>query len=168
MKGFSAVQNAFVRLHEYHVHLLTLAREKTAMIRKNSVKDLHEIVRREQKAIRELRKLERERQQTVETLTVNICPADVRAEMMNDWLPYLADQERSALEVLRDQLREVIEALRIQNALNQQLLGDSLAVVQTTLRALQSSTDAVAYSPITKVSGRSDQAPPISMFDSKA
>ncbi|MBB6450373.1 hypothetical protein HNR44_002356 [Geomicrobium halophilum] len=145
MNEIKALRNLMKQLRQHHEYLLTLAEQKTTAIRNSHRKALKDVMLLEQEEVRTLRQMERERVRVVARVVEQYCPHLESTETMMDWLPYLPDGERTKVEGFREELQTVIQQLKAQNELNQQLLQDGLAVVRATLKAFYPSEDYIGY-----------------------
>ncbi|TMW72373.1 flagellar protein FlgN [Alteribacter natronophilus] len=120
-------------LHEVHKELLLLAEEKSSVIIRGEFSRLQEIVREETKLVSRASELENLRIDAAKAVLNN--QAEVENPAVEDLLPHLTDSEAETLRHLRERLLETIRELQERNRRNDELLEDSLRLVNMTLEA---------------------------------
>ncbi|MFB4161672.1 flagellar protein FlgN [Geomicrobium sp. JSM 1781026] len=168
MSVVNELANAFEQLEQRHLYLLELAERKTEEIKQANVKAIQEVVKFEREQVKEVRRLERDRQQMTARVMKEFVPHEPSDVPMSEWVNKLPDEEQSLLTQRSSTLLAAIERLKERNELNQELLSDSLAVVQSTLQMIQPDEEAIAYAPAgSSAKGKNDYQR-YSAFDSKA
>lgn len=153
------------KLEKMHKSLLKLAYHKTELIKIGDMAGLDQMIKDEQTHVAAISQLEQQRQKVVTdylgakgiALTGQATVADVM-EAAND------PKEKEKLQEIRKRLLLVIDQLKKQNDLNQQMVFQSLQFVNMTLDLLRPQPDQINYSK-KEVRGRNMQK---TYFDSKA
>jgi len=130
-----------------HKSLLALTDQKTAIIISQDIKELIHVLKDEQTHVAAIEALEKQRM----LLMGNIEQID----------------QAIALQPLQSQLIELIESIQKKNELNQQLLTQSLQLINLELDLLTSSQQVNSYN-YTKVENDVPPLTPASTFQSKA
>ncbi|WP_154307324.1 flagellar protein FlgN [Metabacillus lacus] len=146
-------------LLEKHHELYSIGLEKTELLKSNRVKELQQLIQKEQAALSSLQKLEEKRMQETasflgvsENTTLSACAE--RAQ----------PSERKTLEKLMESFYDIHEKLRAVNTLNQQLTHQAMQFVTLTMDMLMPQETAAVYTkPAAKTENK--RRP---LFDSKA
>lgn len=150
-------------LIELYTHLLQVSKQKTEAIKAYQLEPLEKLLVTERKLIQQIEKAESKRYQVVKAwFDSNESPGTERT--ITVMLAKLADDSiKKELERLSTQLRDLLTELKKQEALNQQLLEQSLQFVHLSLNMMNPSMEQINY-------GRNDTSPlpKRSVFDSKA
>lgn len=154
------------KLEKMHKSLLEHAYRKTELVKNNDMAELDNMLKVEQSHVAAIEQLEEERQQKVmeyfrsKGIEVSTPPTVLELiEATED------EKERKQLADIRERLLQVIEQLKRQNDLNQQLIFNSLQLVNVTLNMLRPQPEPFNYSGKNASGGGVLRQ---SMFDSKA
>ena len=148
-----------------HETLLEQAKTKTEVIKVGDVEALKGITNEERKLIKMVNTAQKDLlNQAKDFLEQRSNSMD--APTLQDCLPFVIAQEQQTLTTLQSQLVEKVSLLKRQNDLNQQLLKQSLSIVQLSLDLLTPDIDTYNYE-------RPDSSQPFeqhgrSLFDSNA
>lgn len=142
-----------------------IALEKTELLKKNEVKKLEELLKKEELEIHLLEQTERKRLAAV-TEFMNQNGIEAEDTTMSALLPYLTGNDKERFEKLQMKLVEELVELKERNELNEQLTKQSLYFVNASLAMLSpEETTAMTYQrPNNKKQEQGRQ----SIFDSKA
>jgi flagellar biosynthesis/type III secretory pathway chaperone len=147
------------KLCALHEILYQLEQEKEKIVKENNVDGLNKLLAKEQKYIAAIQTMERERKKVVanwlgqENATISDC------------IEKAVDKEKEKLFQLREKLIDIVESLKQQNHLNQQLIYQSLQFITFSLNLLHPQPKDTTYSPPNqKMKERHGR----SLFDSKA
>ncbi|AOV08516.1 flagellar protein FlgN [Sporosarcina ureilytica] len=143
-------------LEKMHTSLLSLAHEKTALIKDGDMAALNQLLKDEQAHLAAIAQIEQQRQQTV----VDYLRKQGRFVSEN---PTISDVERAvqstseeeSLTEARDRLLHVIHDLKWQNDLNQKLTYQSLQFVNLSLDMVRPQQETVTYSK-NEISGKNE------------
>lgn len=153
------------RMLEIQVRLLETAREKIELLKNNDVEQLEKLLKKEEKEVDLLEKVERERQTAVAEF-IKQHGIETEEHTLSAIMPYLDENDQKTIEQLQEKLLETIADLKQYNDLNEQLTRQSLYFVNAQLAALTPNTDSTyGYQhPNQKLKPQRPQ----SIFDSKA
>lgn len=154
------------KLEKMHKSLLEHAYKKTELVKNNDMEELDKILKVEQSHVAAIEQLEQLRQKKVveffQLKGIKVSSPPSVAEL----LEVIEDEEESQqLSDVRNRLLKVIDDLKKQNDLNQQLIYNSLQLVNVTLNMLRPQPEEINYSEKTV---RGGNAPRQSLFDSQA
>lgn len=152
---------------DLHKELKELAKQKTEMIKKGDTPELQFLLKKENKAIQDIRKTEETLVQNT-TLFLEQKEMEIDSPILSKVIEVVEDtQEKSTILEQKEKLENEIKELKELNQLNQDLLTQSLQFVQLSLELLQPDIDSYNYDRSEKEHGNSKQTNH-SMFDSKA
>ncbi|ATH93437.1 hypothetical protein ACH95_01380 [Bacillus glycinifermentans] len=149
------------RLCVLHEHLLTLSERKTEALKKNEIKELSEILTKEQKYVQAIEQTEEARiEATKECLgkadtTISTCISEAEGS------------DKTALEQLFERMSQLVTRLKDVNHLNKQLTIQSLQFITLTLDMLLPKEGNANYGKPQEPS-QSRGSSRLSLFDSKA
>jgi flagellar biosynthesis/type III secretory pathway chaperone len=141
------------RLLKSHEDLLTLGERKTEVLKLGDMKALDVLLKEEDLLVKKLQMIEKERMLKFANVT------------LGDMLDQAEAPEKEKLLHLQEQLVQAYETLKSRNALNQQLLEQSLQYVNMSLSMVQPQCEPATYSNTKKNPYNNSSA---SLFDSKA
>lgn len=147
-------------LYKLHSSLHEIAVKKTDIIKNGDIESLNGIMKEENKHVQAIMKLEEARQKAAK----QICP-ELDKPTVSDCLNQLHESEQECLLAAAEKLTEMVEQLKEQNHLNQQLLHNSLQFVHFSLNLLRPQPASINYAPPTK---KTQNHPAPGMFNSKA
>lgn len=151
---------------ECYEGLLTLAKYKTDSIVDRQMEMLEEVLKREQEFIGRTARLEKSRETILGDIStvLNIRPNELTVSKLITKLDK-TPEEQSKLSLLRKDLLEITQELKIQNTTNEALLKQSIDFIEFTLNALQSmhSHSSSGY----QSKGDESEQPSVSFFDTK-
>lgn len=162
------IVSVLMRLERMHKSLLELAYKKTELIKIGNMEELNQMLKDEQAHVAAIEQLEQQRQ--------NLVTEYLREKgITHSDSPTVADvikvaerpEEKEQLETIRNQLILVIDDLRKQNDLNQQLVFQSLQFVNITLDLLRPRPEQINYSG-NEVRGTQQVTHKKTYFDSQA
>ncbi|MBB5149718.1 flagellar protein FlgN [Ureibacillus thermosphaericus] len=154
------------KLEKMHKSLLEHAYKKTELVKNNDMEELDKMLKVEQSHVAAIEQLEQLRQKKVveffQLKGIKVSSPPSVAEL----LEVIEDEEESQqLSDVRNRLLKVLDDLKKQNDLNQQLIYNSLQLVNVTLNMLRPQPEEINYSEKTV---RGGNAPRQSLFDSQA
>lgn len=153
------------KLNKLHTSLYELAVLKTEAIKQGAIEELDKLLKEEQKHVTAINMVEKERAGATIQFLDELGIGKDSFPTLSDCIEAADDHEKVQLKEMQTSLVEVIDDLRYQNELNQQLIQQSLQFVNMNLSMIQPQPDQMNY-------GRNQQemknAPRRSMFDSKA
>ncbi|TQE91421.1 flagellar protein FlgN [Ureibacillus terrenus] len=153
------------KLEKMHKSLLDYAHQKTELVKHNDVDELNNILKIEQSHVAAIEQLEAQRQEKVKEYFrakgLKVSGPPTVAELME---AVEDEEERRRLADVRSRLMNVIEALKRQNELNQQLILNSLQFVNVTLNMLRPQAEPINYSGRMSQGGGASRQ---SLFDSQ-
>jgi flagellar biosynthesis/type III secretory pathway chaperone len=141
------------RLFKSHEELLALGERTTEVLKLGDMKALDALLKEEDLQVKKLQIIEKERLKKFANVT------------LGDVLEQATGEEKARLEHLQKQLLEVFEDLKSRNALNQELLEQSLQYVNMSLSMFQPVNEPATYSNSKSNPYNTNSA---SLFDSKA
>ncbi|MEK4497056.1 flagellar protein FlgN [Ureibacillus sp. FSL W8-0352] len=154
------------KLEKMHKSLLEHAYRKTELVKNNDMEELDKILKVEQSHVAAIEQLEQLRQKKVveyfQSKGIEMSSVPTIAELLE---AVEDEEERQKLADVRNRLLKLVENLKIQNDLNQQLIYNSLQLVNVTLNMLRPQPEEINYSEKTV---RGGNAPRQSLFDSQA
>ncbi|WP_062199955.1 flagellar protein FlgN [Massilibacterium senegalense] len=158
MEATAIVQllDTFIQTHQ---ELNQLAKEKEQAVIHSDLEQIKTIIQKETMYVKMLEQLERQREQIAKQV---IQTGDRSLKAM---LPFFHEQDQVTMIERQQTLMAEIETLQYQNALNQQLIFDSLKFINLSLDLAQ------PVDPFARYSDRTDEEdgrPVRSMFDTKA
>lgn len=144
--------------------LLAVAEQKTEVIKQNDISELNEILKSEQKHIALINQLESQRR--AETVRVMGGQLMNRQEepVLSDVMAVVSGSEQEQLKTLQRELVTCIQHLKERNDLNQQILYQSMQLVNLTLDLIQPRPQTFNYERPQK---QTNGAKPRSVFNSK-
>ncbi|MBD3108500.1 flagellar protein FlgN [Bacillus sp. AGMB 02131] len=153
------------QLIQLHSSLHKLTAQKTEAIKTNDIDSLNTLLNAEQKHVKAIEQIESARQQEV----IKLLAAHNRqtSDDFQDVLEVAAEKDKQQLISKRDQLLHIIEELKNQNSLNQQLIFHSLQYINISLDMLRPQNQQANFNyekPAAAKQGLVNRA----MFDSKA
>ena len=141
--------------------LLAVADRKTEVIKENDVSALNEILKMEQKHIALINQLEQQRRAE----TARLLMSGTGEPALSDVISMVDGKEKEQLKSLQKELVTCIQLLKERNDLNQQLLYQSLQLVNLTLDLIQPTPQSFNYErPEKQMMGAKTR----SVFNSKA
>lgn len=154
-------------LEKMHTSLLSLAHEKTMLIKENNTAKLDQLLKDEQAHIAAINQIENQRQLAV-TDYLNKQGRNVSGNFsISDIIQIIeSPTEKQALTEAKDRLLHVIHDLKWQNDLNQKLTFQSLQFVNLSLDMVRPQQDAMNYSKNEIQGTKESKVRPA--FDSKA
>lgn len=153
------------KLEKMHNSLLKLSYHKTELIKVGDMAGLDQMLKDEQAHVAAISQLEQLRQKTVTDYLRAKGTARSGQATVADVMEVATDsKEKEKLQEVRKRLLLVIDQLKKQNDLNQQMVFQSLQFVNMTLDLLRPQPDQINYSK-KEVRGRNIQK---SSFDSQA
>ncbi|MBM7618370.1 flagellar biosynthesis/type III secretory pathway chaperone [Bacillus tianshenii] len=153
--SISAIITILEKLATLHDYLYELTVRKADIVKNNSLEDLQNLNKEEQKFLKAISQLEQQRLALSNNKTIS------------ELMVVATDEEKTALLQLKDRLSISIEQIQEQNDLNQQLLQQSLQFIAVTLNTLTQEPSAVTYEKSANIK-KNTNTPTRSMFDSKA
>jgi flagellar biosynthesis/type III secretory pathway chaperone len=154
---------------EVYNGLLPVAREKTQVIVNNDTVALQEITAKEQEAIDQVTALENKRVRVMEDISVVLGKKEKNLNLST--LIGLLDQqlnEKKALSVLHDKLKETVNILAQINNRNKTLIQQSLEMIEFNMNFIQSTRMSPGNNTYTKnASQSSEKSMSTGMFDAK-
>lgn len=164
--GIEAILEVMNKLQEAHVALLKLTKEKAPIIVRNEVEQLNNIVSKENKIVRHIAELDQQRLMAVSEYLMSRGYAPNPRITVSDLIKIIFKAEdKLLLEEAQVKLLAVIEELKQENALNQQLIEQSLAFIDYSLDLVLGAPedDAIYRNPAQQRSGGRP-----GVFDTKA
>lgn len=149
------------RLCVLHEHLLTLSERKTEALKKNEIKELSEILTKEQKYVQAIEQTEEAR---IETTKECLGKADTT---ISTCISEAEGSDKTALEQLFERMSQLVTRLKDVNHLNKQLTIQSLQFITLTLDMLLPKEGNANYGKPQEPS-QSRGSSRLSLFDSKA
>lgn len=144
--------------------LLKMARQKTDILKQGDIGALNSMMKDEQAHIAAMNQLEEARRKEAAML-LSGQPIYYHEPSLSDLLDRISGEEREQLRALQTELLQTIRELQERNALNQELIMQSLQFVNLNLDMLSPPTDMDAYNY------QKEETPPAynrSLFNSKA
>lgn len=148
--------DTFIQMHQ---ELNLLAKEKEQAVINSDLEQIEAIIQKENMYVKRLEQLERQREQ----MAKQVIPTGNRS--LQAMLPFFHEQDQATMIERQQTLMAEIETLQYQNALNQQLILDSLKFINLSLDLAQPVDPFAHYSDRTD---EEDERPVRSMFDTKA
>lgn len=164
--GIEALLDMMSKLQEAHVALLKLTKEKSQIIISNQTEQLNMIVSKENKLIRSIGELDQQRMVVVNEYVMSRGYAPNPRITINDLVKIIFKAEdKQVLAEAQKKLLAIIVQLKEANALNQQLIEQSLSFIDYSLDLFTGAPedDVIYHNP---ASHRSGSRP--GMFDTKA
>ncbi|WP_417898896.1 flagellar export chaperone FlgN [Bacillus haimaensis] len=153
--SISAIITTLEKLATLHDYQYELTVRKADIVKNNSLEDLQNLNKEEQKFLKAISQLEQQRLALSNNKTIT------------DLMVEATDEEKTALLQLKERLSISIKHIQEQNELNQQLLQQSLQFITVTLNTLTQEPSAVTYEKGANIK-KNTNTPTRSMFDSKA
>lgn len=148
-----------------HEHLLTLAKQKSNILKTGDIDSLNQQMKEEQKYILAIKQIENERIKLVQQMLSNYRLRDDEYTL-SKVIEVSNEPLKQKLKDIKSKLIVIIEELKQVNALNQQLTHQSLQFVNVTLDMLRPEPIATNYGHPDKKEKENQSKR--SMFDSKA
>lgn len=153
------------QLLELHQSLLAISENKTEVLKKGDTDALKQLLKKEQKHVQALNKIEKTRLQQVSSWTT-ANQLDIEETNVTALLECVKDKkEKDDLERVATQLTELLVALKQQEQLNQQLTKQSLQFVQLSMDMIAPTIQSINYGNQKQSTDKSSKR---SVFDSKA
>lgn len=153
------------KLNKLHISLHNLANQKTEAIKLNDIDALEKLMNDEQKHVKAINQVEKERQKEVELFFSG--RGVTHSSNLLDVISLANEDEKKRLIENREQLLQITSDLKNQNNLNQQLIYQSLQYVNLSLDMLRPPN--INYNYDKPVQAKAGHTPSNkSMFDSKA
>jgi flagellar biosynthesis/type III secretory pathway chaperone len=134
------------KLVELHRELLALAKEKTPVLVHNQIDQLNAIIHKENRLIRQVADLDRQRVQTIgEYLISRGYTPDPRVTISDLIKIIFKAEDKKALMNAQKKLLDSITELRKLNEVNQKLIEQSLAFINYSLDLLVDDPDQYAF-----------------------
>lgn len=154
------------KLEQLHKSLLTLAYEKTALIKTGDIHRVDQLLKDEQAHVAAIIQMDNERQAVVANYLTEQGSSVPTNPTVAHILQITPEPDKQRLEEARDRLLHAIHELKIQNDLNQKLTYQSLQFVNLSLDMVRPRPESVNYSK-TEVQGEQKSSNQAS-FDSQA
>lgn len=153
-------------LEKMHKSLLSLAHDKTALIKNGDMEALDQLLKGEQAHLAAIAQMDVQRQAAVTDYLTVQGRSVPNNPTVADVLKVTPEETSNRLEEARDRLLHVIHDLKWQNDLNQKLTYQSLQFVNLSLDMVRPQPESVNYTK-TEVKGQAVSKEQIS-FDSRA
>ena len=153
-------------LEKIHRSLLSLAYDKTEIIKNGDMEALDQLLKGEQAHLAAISQMDVQRQTAVTDYLTDQGRSVPVNPTVSDVLSITPEEERTRLEEARDRLLHAIHDLKWQNDLNQKLTYQSLQFVNLSLDMVRPQPESVNYTK-TEVKGRA-QSNEQTTFDSQA
>lgn len=128
---------------EIYEDLLVIAKDKRQIIIDGRTKDLDAMTKKEQALVLSLGKLEEIRAKIINEILKEKNLVSVNS--MNELIGYFTDKERMEAATLRTKLKEIVEGIKNENDTNEQLLQQSLDIINFNLNLLTQVNDHSSY-----------------------
>ncbi|EGL83791.1 FlgN family protein [Caldalkalibacillus thermarum TA2.A1] len=167
MRMLIATLEELIQAHEM---MLDIAQKKQEVLVKGDVQQLSALLQEEGTWLKQVSKLEHERQFQVEDCLRRLGLKAEEDITLSRLLPLIPDkEERNQVEALATQLLEIIGRLQRQNELNMRLTQDALKAVNHSLEVLTQSEPELTYQkPEQNGKNHSSEPSRRSFFDTKA
>lgn len=154
------------QLNTLHTQLLELGKKKKDIIIKNDIDALAKLIQEESKLAKQVAGSEQQWISAAKAVFVSYGIEPEPSLTVSDLLKLIKDEEeRGALQQAQSELLVTMHELKQVNALNQQLIEQSLAFIDYTINILAGTTDDVTYGkPSNPQQGHSYRG----MFDARA
>lgn len=129
------------QLENLHRNLLQLAEKKTDILKKGDMESLKEIMKDEQYYLGQIDTLEAERTEAAKALLPNLTEPK-----LHEILPLLSEEEQLKVTKAKNNLEDILLQLKEFNMLNQQLIYQSMQILNSTLSLLRPTNKAYNYS----------------------
>ena len=162
-----AVTDTMYRLNEVHMILLDLAEEKREALVHNRVDELNQIVHQENKLLKQVTELDAQRVEAIGHALVQRGYTPNPRVTVSDLIRLIFKAEdKKALMDAQTMLLSTIKTLQEKNALNEQLIQQSLSFIEYSLNLMIGAPedDAVYQNPTQQHNMKRNQ----SFFDSRA
>ncbi|MDX8363819.1 flagellar protein FlgN [Cytobacillus sp. IB215665] len=159
-----ALQSTLQKMYKIHKSLYDLGTKKTDIVKKGDIKALDTLLKDEQKHVAAIRTLDEERKKQVYKMVSGHTIAGSEPTV-TDCIDIAAGDDKQQLIHIQSQLTQIINELKQQNELNQQLLYQSLQFVNISLDMLLPQPEVFNYEKPAMSEG---PQPSRSLFDSKA
>ncbi|WP_062354116.1 flagellar protein FlgN [Bacillus kwashiorkori] len=130
-----------LKLIQLYESLYTIAKNKSEVIKNGDLDALNQIMKSEQTHITAITALENERLNWTKNL------AGYETATLLDCIQLASGSEKEKLTEIHEELSELLQKLKAQNELNQQLIHQSLQFVNFSLNMLLPQPDNVTYGP---------------------
>lgn len=150
------------KLCKLHKSLYELAVKKTDIIKAGDMDALNQLLKDEQAHIAAIDRMEKERQKAAKAFAQHLDQPTV-----TDCMDRLSTAEQDKAVRITDDLTEIVNNLKEQNQLNQQLVHHSLQFVNVSMSLLRPQPENINYGPPTKNKQTSEKNSQ-GMFNSKA
>jgi flagellar biosynthesis/type III secretory pathway chaperone len=166
MSSIQALLDSMNKLRDMHKALLELAKDKTQVLVRNDVDMLNQIVNKESKLTRLILEADQERIQLINEYLLsrgyNPNPKITISDLVR---AIFKAEDKQALSDAQISLLQVLVELKERNAINQQLIGQSLAFIDYSLDLVvgTSGDDMVYHNPTQQKYGNR-----LGVFDSRA
>lgn len=151
---------AMDKLYKLHVSLYEVAKRKTEIVKRGDMDSLNSIMKEEQAHIAAIKKVEEERQNAVN----EILPHKENPTVL-ECIGAVDHGVQQELVAMKDKLMDIVNELKEQNYLNQQLVHHSLQFVNVSLNVLRPQPQNINYGPPSK--GTQSSKTTHGMFSSK-
>lgn len=159
----TAIIEQLDKLIKLHENLNKLSVQKTEVIKKGDMEALDKFLKNEQKFVKAIEQVERERQLAVASLLSEQNKSD--STSLTDVLSFVTEAEKEKLLQQRERLLQVVQELKDHNSLNQQLIFHSLQYVNLSLDMIRPQLTNMNYDNPSK---RDNSKLSRGMFDSRA
>ncbi|GEL78712.1 flagellar protein FlgN [Tenuibacillus multivorans] len=153
------------KLYQLNESLLTLSKQKTELVKKSQIDEFNELLMKERKHAQAIEQVESKRVKLTDEWFQQHAPNESE-QTISQLIELLED------EALKGQLQEVYEKLiynladlKQQEALNQDLIQQSLQFIELSMEMFQPQSKNINYD---KTKDQPNQKPNTSVFDSKA
>lgn len=150
-----------MKLVALHRGLYDLAKNKTEALKKNDIDSLQQIVKEERKFVKTIEKFNEQ----LKTISLQNNPPTKNVTFVQ-LIELFGEDERRALVDLTEKLIHIMNKIKIQNDLNQELLKQSLDFIHYSIEMLLPQLDEYNYEQPN--APQYNESKTRSMFDSKA
>ena len=128
-----------------HKSLNQLAKQKTEIIKTGDTDSLNNLIKEEKKHIQAIQKFEADRQKASEEFLAKFEQSDNSNPTISECINFANPTEKQKLNQLKSELQTQIQALKDRNELNQQLIKQSLQLINLSLDLLMPEIDTYNY-----------------------
>ncbi|MYL30981.1 MULTISPECIES: flagellar protein FlgN [Halobacillus] len=149
------------KLTQLHKSLLTVSQAKTEALKHNGIEEMQKLLQKERKHVQAVKQIEKQRAEAAAEWFEEQGYTG-QEQTVSAMLELLSGEEKEELQRVYEALIFVLSDLKQQEALNAELIQQSMQFIHLSLNTLEPSIQSMNYG------NQRQEAPKRSLFDSKA
>ncbi|RPF54355.1 flagellar protein FlgN [Aquisalibacillus elongatus] len=163
--SIQAITEHLEKLYQLNESLLALSKEKTELVKKSKIDEFNDLLMKERKHAQGIEQVENKRMKLTDDWFQQHAP-DAEEQTISELIERIEDEsEKERLQTIYEKLIYNLADLKSQEALNRDLIQQSLQFIELSLEMYQPETKNINYDKKQAKQGSKSNS---SVFDSKA